>query len=435
MSIDILDGIIQFKQQGIARGIPSICSAHPFVLKAAMARAARRGTGILVESTCNQVNQFGGYTGMTPQAFVDYVHSIARQAGLPLDRVLLGGDHLGPNVWQAEPAGSAMAKAAELVNAYIKAGYIKIHLDASMKLADDDPHLPLPVQVAAGRSAFLAACAEQACNNGCLPPPRYVIGTEVPTPGGAQSEQEELRVTATLAARQTIDLSQRAFEEAGLGSAWRRVIALVVQPGVEFGDEFVHAYQPEAAQDLVKLIESNPNLVYEAHSTDYQTRQGLSDLVRDHFAILKVGPALTFAFREAVFALAHIENELVSTRTERSNLIETLDAAMVESPEYWRKYYPGTDQQARFARKYSLSDRSRYYWGNPDVQNALQKLLANLHQAPVPLTLISQFTPLQYQKVRSGEIAATPESIINDRIEGVLEDYDQATGSQPLTPL
>jgi D-tagatose-1,6-bisphosphate aldolase subunit GatZ/KbaZ len=197
----------------------------------------------------------------------------------------------------------------------------------------------------------------------------------------------------------------------------------------------VHDYQTESARDLVKLIESRPRLVYEAHSTDYQTRQGLSDLVRDHFAILKVGPALTFAFREAVFALAHMENELVSARDGRSNLIEVLEAAMLKSPGYWRKYYPGSDEQAHFARKYSLSDRSRYYWGNPDVQEALQKLLANLHRWPVPLTLISQFSPLQYPKVRSGEIAVTPEALINDRIEGVLEDYDQACGSQPLTLL
>ena len=212
-------------------------------------------------------------------------------------------------------------------------------------------------------------------------------------------------------------------------------MALVVQPGVEFGDEFVHEYQPEAARDLVKLIESYPNLVYEAHSTDYQTRQGLSDLARDHFAILKVGPALTFAFREAVFALAGMENELVPAIAERSNLIEVLDAAMLKSPGHWRKYYPGSDEQARFARKFSLSDRSRYYWGVADVQNALQKLFTNLHRSALPLTLISQFSPLQFQKARSGEIAATPEAIIQDRIEWVLEDYDQAPGSRPLTPL
>jgi D-tagatose-1,6-bisphosphate aldolase subunit GatZ/KbaZ len=435
MSTEILDDLVRLKKNRVAIGITSICSAHPFVLRVAMERAARSGTAILVESTCNQVNQFGGYTGMTPEAFVIFVHDIAQQAGLPQERVLLGGDHLGPNVWQNEPAENAMAKSAEMVRAYVKAGYIKIHLDASMKLADDDPSRSLAVEIAAQRSAFLAGCAEQVYKERCMVPPRYVFGTEVPVPGGVQNKHEELYVTDPWDAQLTIDLSQSAFVQARLEAAWERVLALVVQPGVEFGDEFVHDYQPEAARELVKLIESYPNLVFEAHSTDYQTRQGLRNLVRDHFAILKVGPALTFAFREAVFALAHVENELIGSVSDSSNLIKTLDDVMVKAPEHWQKYYPGSDEMTHLARKYSLSDRSRYYWVNPDVQNALHKLFNNLCNKPLPLTLISQFFPLQYQKVRSGEIAPTPEAIISDRIGSVLEDYDQASRNEPFTPL
>ena len=218
MSIEILDDTVRLNKNGVPRGMPSICSAHPFVLRVAMERAARRGTAVLVESTCNQVNQFGGYTGMTPKVFVAYVRGIAQQTGLPQARLLLGGDHLGPNVWQNEPAESAMAKSAEMVRDYIKAGYIKIHLDASMKLADDDPHEPLPVEIAAQRSADLASFAEQVCAEACTIPPRYVIGTEVPTPGGAQNQHEELCVTDPQDARQTIELSRNAFERAGLRS-------------------------------------------------------------------------------------------------------------------------------------------------------------------------------------------------------------------------
>ena len=107
---------------------------------------------------------------------------------------------------------------------------------------------------------------------------------------------------------------------------------------------------------------------------------------------------------------------------------------MLKTPEYWRKYYPGSIEQAHFARKYSLSDRSRYYWVTPAVQNALQKLFTNLHQASLPLTLISQYSPLQYTKIRSGEFPATPEAIISDRINSVLEDYELATEVELLTP-
>jgi tagatose-1,6-bisphosphate aldolase non-catalytic subunit AgaZ/GatZ len=57
----LLDEIVRSQKRQEARGIASICSAHPWVLKAAM-----QGDGLLlIESTCNQVNQFGGYTGMT----------------------------------------------------------------------------------------------------------------------------------------------------------------------------------------------------------------------------------------------------------------------------------------------------------------------------------------------------------------------------------
>ncbi len=393
-----------------------------------MERAARRGSTVLVESTCNQVNQFGGYTGMTPESFVAFIHKIAQQAGLPAGRIILGGDHLGPNVWQNEPAEIAMSKSADMVEAYINAGYTKIHLDASMKLGDDDPLKSLPQFVSAQRAAFLAAAAEKAYLASGSTPPRYVIGTEVPIPGGAQNEAEAMYVTEPQAAQETISTLQFVFQQAGLESAFERVIALVVQPGVEFGDQLVHEYRSEAARSLVQLIENNPNLVYEAHSTDYQTRQALTDLVRDHFAILKVGPALTFAFREAVFALANIENELIHDSHLRSNLIQVLEKVMQRSPEHWSKYYHGNEAEKQFARKYSFSDRARYYWSDPDLQEALKLLFDNLGNKPLPLALISQFSAQQYEKIRTGEIKNDPQGLIRDRIGLVLENYEIACG-------
>ena len=171
--------------------------------------------------------------------------------------------------------------------------------------------------------------------------PRYIIGTEVPIPGGATAHEEGVSVTKAEDVRQTIQVTREAFLREGLESAWERVVGVVVQPGVEFGDDFVLPYQPSAAKELSKFIESQP-MVYEAHSTDYQTREALTNLVRDHFAILKVGPGLTFAFREAVFALAMIENELFP-EDQRSNIIQVLDDVMVKHPEHWKKYYHGDE--------------------------------------------------------------------------------------------
>jgi D-tagatose-1,6-bisphosphate aldolase subunit GatZ/KbaZ len=424
MPVEFLDEIVRGQKQGGRGGVTSVCSSHPLVLKAAMRRAARRGRPVLVESTCNQVNQYGGYTGMTPADFVAYVRAIARQAGPAPENVLLGGDHLGPSVWQEEPAESAMQKSVELVQACVKEGYIKIHLDASMKLGDDDPRRPLDVELSAQRAARLARAAEEARpKRGAAP--RYVIGTEVPIPGGAQVHEEGVQVTAVEDVRRTIEVTRAAFLHAGLDSAWERVQAVVVQPGVEFGNDFVLDYRPEAAVGLARFIETQAGLVFEAHSTDYQTRQSLRRLVEDHFAILKVGPALTFALREAVFALAWTEQALLPA-SECSGMIDALEQAMLRDPRHWQKHYHGSAQDLAFARKYSLSDRSRYYWPDAQVQAAFAKLLANLSARPLPLALISQFLPDQLPRIREGRLEKAPEALILDRIERVLEDYDFA---------
>jgi D-tagatose-1,6-bisphosphate aldolase subunit GatZ/KbaZ len=417
---NLLDQIVRAQKSGESCGIASICSAHPWVLEAAL----RGNRPVLIESTCNQVNQFGGYTGMTPADFVSFVQNIAGQNGFPKEQLLLGGDHLGPSPWQEEPAGSAMVKASEMVQHYIRAGFTKIHLDTSMRLADDPPG-PLSPYIAAQRTAKLALVSEGAILNKAGSP-RYVIGTEVPVPGGAREHEDRVSVTTMDDARCTLDLTKAAFMEAGLEQAWERVIAMVVQPGVEFGDDFVLDYNSAAAGDLARFSEKTP-LVYEAHSTDYQKRENLLALVRDHFAILKVGPALTFAYREAVFALALMENEWIPVG-KRSNLVQVLEDVMLGKPEYWQNYYHGDEAAQQMARKFSRSDRIRYYWSIPQVQVAFERLLQNLRGKTLPLALVSQYAPLQLEKIRSGEIGNAPEAVIFDKINSVLAGYIFAQG-------
>lgn len=416
-----LDKIVKAQKRGEARGITSICSAHPTVLEATFRHALKNNTLVLIESTCNQVNQFGGYTGMKPVDFVAYVKEMADRFGFQSENLILGGDHLGPNVWQHEPAESAMDKSYQLTKDYIATGYSKIHLDASMKLGDDSG-VALPTETIARRAAEMAKVAEDTfAECGKDTTPRYVIGTEVPIPGGAQDEDEKLQVSTIQDTRETLEITQRAFCDLGLEAAWERVIAVVVQPGVEFGDSSIQEYDRFAASELSRLIESQP-LIYEAHSTDYQTQLTLQQMVEDHFAILKVGPALTFAYREVIFALAMIENELFPPE-ECSNLIDVLEGAMLSNPTHWQKYYHGDQVSQAFSRKYSYSDRSRYYWPVKDVQIASQKLLGNLGKKTIPLTLLSQYLPEQYARIRSGELENNPSALIRDKIISVLEDY------------
>ena len=175
-------------RDGAPVGIYSVCSAHPHVLQASFAQCKRDDSVLLIEATCNQVNQYGGYTGMKPRDFAIYCKDAARSAGLPVERLILGGDHLGPAVWTSEPAESAMEKACELVQRYVEAGFTKIHLDASMSCKGDPE--PLPDALVAERAAQLCAAAESAEQPERSPV--YVIGTEVPFPGGAQEQLGEL---------------------------------------------------------------------------------------------------------------------------------------------------------------------------------------------------------------------------------------------------
>jgi D-tagatose-1,6-bisphosphate aldolase subunit GatZ/KbaZ len=407
--------------RGAQRGIYSACSAHPWVLQAAMLRHSACAAPLLIEATCNQVNQFGGYTGMTPADFRDAVFGIAAQTGFARDRILLGGDHLGPFPWQHLAADEAMARAVDLVRLFVQAGYSKIHLDASMPCLDD-PH-PLPYETIAERAAKLCAAAESVA--GSLPP-SYVVGTEVPTPGGAV-EETELAVTSPRDAERAIQLHREAFVAGGLDAAWKRVIALVVQPGVEFGHDSVHDYQPERAQSLCGILANHSNLVFEAHSTDYQTPQALAALVRDGFAILKVGPALTFAMRQALFALAAIEEECVGP-FRQSRLRQAMDEAMLNSPGQWQKHYAGSPQEQHRLRLHSYSDRIRYYWQDPGAQLAVAKLVANLEDCGIPETMLSDFLPTQYAKVRMGLIENKPIPLILDAIGDALDAYIAACG-------
>ena len=428
-STHYINQIVEAQKQGQAFGLYSVCSANRAVLEACL-RLESAGSGyLLVESTCNQVNQFGGYTGLTPEGFASFVEEIARSQGFPADHVLLGGDHLGPNPWQSEPAEAALGKAARLVHDSVRAGYIKIHLDASMRCADDPPG-PLDAEISAGRAAELCAAAEAAASwpGGC--PPVDVVGTDVPTPGGAQAGSDKLHVTTPGEIGQTIDLIRQAFQRRSLEQAWERVIAVVVQPGVEFGDQEVDAYNREKAAPLSRYIEGVPGIIFEAHSTDYQQPAALQQMVEDHFAILKVGPALTFAYREAVFALDHIEAEWLGGRRDvaLSNLIDTVEAVMLKEPGYWAKYYPGDEPDRRVARKYSLSDRVRYYWQHPLIIAALTRLEGNLAFHPAPLTLLSQYLPIQYQHIRAGTLANEPRALIWDHIKETVRPYARACG-------
>jgi D-tagatose-1,6-bisphosphate aldolase subunit GatZ/KbaZ len=345
-----LQDVLRHNRRSGKGGVYAVCSAHPHVIGAAIRQSIEDHSVLHVESTSSQVNQFGGYTGQSPQQFAHYVRSAAQNAGLSPQRVLLGGDHLGPFPWRHEASSSALRKASELVRECVLAGYVKIHLDASMPCADDRT-TDVAEQTVAERAAWLCEAAEKAYAELPSGSPRivYVIGTEVPAPGGDSDETHAPAITAAEHVHGTLASFREEFDKRRLSPAWERVIALVVQPGVEFGTDSIFEYDQTKAASLSAALLEHPAIVYEAHSTDYQSAKALGEMVQGHFAILKVGPWLTFAFREAVLALSAVEREMLSGKSghQLSQVRQALEKAMLGNPTHWRSYYRGDEEEVR----------------------------------------------------------------------------------------
>ncbi|MCH8537740.1 MAG: D-tagatose-bisphosphate aldolase, class II, non-catalytic subunit [Alkalimonas sp.] len=416
---------------GQQQGIYSVCSAHPLVIKAALRQARQDQSQLLIEATANQVNQFGGYTGMKPADFISFVADLAAEEGVDSEQLLFGGDHLGPVCWQQETAEQAMHKSEELIACYVAAGFSKIHLDTSMGCADD-PDI-LPDEVIAKRAARLCWVAEQtAAEYGFAGQLCYVVGTEVPPPGGVSELETSLQVTSVDDVATTISVHREAFSQQGLSDeVWSRVIAVVVQPGVEFDNDMVHPFEPAKAEALSQYIQQEPGLVYEAHSTDYQSATAYQHLVRGHFAILKVGPQLTFALREALFALAHIEQQLVPAE-QCSDLINACLQLMNKQPAYWQRFYQAQEQELRFLQLFSYSDRIRYYWPQPELQGAVRQLFSNLARVRIPQPVLHQYLPQQAWPEPGAEENCSAEDRVIQHIQCVLKRYAQACGTTAL---
>lgn len=412
-------------KNGNAEGVYSICSANRFVIETGMLKAKNIGQPVLIEATCNQVNQFGGYTGMTPAKFTSFIFEVADKCQFPHSQVIFGGDHLGPYPWRKLPVQTAMEYSEQMIHDFVMAGYTKIHIDTSMRCEDDEKTQPLSDQTSAERAVQLCKIAEQTAEETNGIKPFYVIGTEVPLPGGQQEITNEIEVTKVEYITDTLQIFRETFQKNGLDSAWSRVRAVVVQPGVEFGENGIIDYQQKKAKPLKKFIEHKPDIVYEAHSTDFQRKSNLKRMVEDHFAILKVGPALTFHFREAVIALEKIEDELYKKGTTEcmlSNLTQTILKEMDKYPADWKNYYSSDDSQ-EMNKLFGFSDRIRYYWNLPAVERALEVLINNLQIKPIPLSLLSQYLPTQFIHIRDQELEMDAEQIIRDHIGEVIDDY------------
>ncbi|MEM8591394.1 MAG: class II D-tagatose-bisphosphate aldolase, non-catalytic subunit [Pseudomonadota bacterium] len=401
---DVLRDIIARNRAGEVIAIPSICSAQPDVLAASLRMASRLGRPIVIEATSNQVNQYGGYTGMQPAHFVTYVHDIADDVGADRAGILFGGDHLGTQAWRSEPADAAMEKARTLVRSYAAAGFRKIHLDCSEGCAGESPQLD--DAHTASRSADLAQLSAQEAEDLL-----FVVGTEVPPPGGAHADEEsDIAATDPAAATATLAAHDEAF-----GALKDQIGGLVVQPGVEFSPTQVHHLPMDRDPGILQALGDHPSLCLEAHSTDYQHPTVFPRLAELGFAFQKVGPALTFAYRAALYALDQL-------RASKGALQNAMEEAMCADPSHWQSHYHG-DAPALFEqRHFGLADRIRYYWPHPKAREAVAALMADLPDVLSDAQLASVFDEPVLERAERLP-GSQAQRLIHAQIETALAPY------------
>lgn len=424
-----LRSFIARNRAGEAIAVPAICSAHPDVIAASALLAGSQGVPLLVEATSNQVNQFGGYTGMQAADFIRFIHGISDAAGLPRSRLFFGGDHLGPQAWRHEEASIAMEKAGELVRSFVRAGFTKIHLDCSEGCKGE------PVQVSDAVSAERSAALARICEENAPDPTAllYIVGTEVPPPGGARADEGDHGIVPTSAdsARATLAEQRSQFERHAPADAWSRVIGLVVQPGVEFGAADIHHFDTGSPDRLSPVLADYPHMAFEAHSTDYQDALVFPELARRHFAILKVGPALTFAYRQAAYALDQVAGWY---GCEGEPLADTMEALMLANPGYWKNHYSGADDAVRRLRHFGYADRIRYYWNQPEAQSRVSAILGRLTGQKLDLPLLRQYFSTQIieraQSLVSGRVGLA-QALIYAQIQEALLPYFATFSASP----
>lgn len=414
-----ISSLIKQNRAGEPIGLPCFCTANEQVIHSIFQYARENNVPAVIEATCNQVNQEGGYTGMTASDFSTWIANLAKSHQVDVNNIILGGDHLGPNPWRLLPAADAMQKAEILVKDYAAAGFRKIHLDASMACGGE----PTPsFELVAERAARLCKIAES--HSPHSEELVYIIGTEVPIPGGETDDMEALSITSTGRLNDTIETHRQAFEKEGLSHVWPKIVSVVTQPGVDFSHTGVHRFEPDKASELSAGVRQFENLSFEAHSTDYQPTEALTELVNKQFFFLKVGPELTFRMREAVFSLASIEEHLFPQQ-DRSGLINAIDQAMNENTDHWSDYYRGDDALVKQLRHFSYSDRIRYYWTVPSVRKALDKLFSNLSSVQLPETIVSQY----FSELDFGSLSVSAEQLVADHIALCISRYYRACGS------
>ena len=422
-----LIGIMEANRRGERKGICAVESQNPTVQETYLRQALADSSPALFEICADMLDSQGQSGKILPYDFIANVKQIAVKTGFPRDRLFFGVDHLSPSIWQDESYASAMKKTCTLISDLVSLGFNKLGIHAGISLKGDPENQLLSQEAIIAREATLYQAAEGAA--AALPDeekPLYVIDVH---PGQGMTE-DQTNIVNKEDVEITVDRFAKTAAAAGLPEMKERLLAARIFLGAGYDSEKVIPFGSSLLKELGGCVYGDKPVVLEVLQTDFQPQTVLNQLVDNHFAFLRVGQELTYTMREALFSMALMENETMIGKpgVYLSNFIIELDRAMQSDPRHWQKYYTGNGFEQLIERKFSLYDRSRFYWEDKEVRKTKKRLFDNLIEYPVLLTVMRQFMPYQYERVAAGELENKPDALVMDAVRRALHRYSHACG-------
>jgi len=367
---EVIQSIIRLRREGTNLTLLAACPNSEAVLEAAVKTAAENHAPMLFAATLNQVDLDGGYTGWTPQMFVERIRFFAQKyrCQAPLYPCL---DHGGPwlkdrDTLEKLTLEETMSNVKRSLEACLEAGYALLHIDPTV-----DRSLPAGETVSLAalveRTVTLIAHAEQFRRQRGLPEVAYEVGSEE-VHGGLVNFQHFQRFLRALRA---------ALEAHNLENAWPCFV--VAQVGTDLHTTYFDA---EAARRIFQEVSPLGSLA-KGHYTDWV--ENPQDYPATGMGGANVGPEFTAEEYHALRDLASKEEALC--RTHRgitpSGFVAALEKAVVASGRWQKWLQPeekGKDFKALTPARQSwlLETGARYIWTQPEVLAARQALYHNL---------------------------------------------------------
>ena len=348
--------------------IPSFCSSNSQVIEILFKFCKFHKVPLLVESTSNQVNQYGGYSNNTPKEFIKKIKKIAEKEKFNKKKLFFGGDHLGPLPWKLHKSREALRRSIRLIRSYINADYQKIHIDTSIKCLNDNK---INNKIVFERTALIFRKLNLDKYKNLF----FVFGTEVPLSGG--NDKSKIKQTSITQIKE----EHKNFKN--LLKSETNSFALVIEPGMKFMHNNVT--KPIFKNFVIKKkFSKKNNFIFEAHSTDYQQINTLKKLVSNNFKFLKVGPELTYELTRSILFMEKLEKTL----NYKSNFSKVLYLEMKKNRKYWLSYFNNKKKTVFDKIVKSKFDRTRYYLERKKVLKAINILKNNINNLELNKILI-----------------------------------------------